>query len=96
MSTMNGLLQSTPSPAEFAAYQHIFDQVQGYALVRHGRRNVWLGLIRVEPGAAVSEVRGVLKSWGLRATSAARLRETLELNAAATSDAERAATLVAC
>jgi Dyp-type peroxidase family len=89
---MNGLLQSTPSPAEFAAYQHIFDQVQGYALVRHGRRNVWLGLIRVEPGAAVSEVRGVLKSWGLRATSAARLRETLELNAAATSDAERAAT----
>ena len=89
---MNGFLQMTPSAQEFAALQHVFEQIQGYALVRHGRRNVWLGLISTEKGAAAKEVRGVYKFWGLKATTAAQLRETRDRYRAASSDAERAAT----
>jgi Dyp-type peroxidase family len=94
MNAMNGFLQMTPSAQEFAALQHVFEQIQGYALVRHGRRNVWLGLVSIEKGAAVKEVSAAFKFWGQKATTAAQLRETRNRYRAAESDAARAATRV--
>src|SRR5262245_94764 len=56
-----------------------FRAIQGYILVSHGRKHVWLALLRFRaPEARKPELRAFLKDFGSRATNSFALWEGLQ------------------
>src|SRR5260370_35208211 len=72
-------LPATPlSQAQVVANKDLFQNTQGYCLVNHGRKNVWLALTCFEPQTDESRqrLRAQISACGAGATTALDLRES--------------------
>src|SRR5262245_27373580 len=89
-------LPETPlTQAQVVANKDLFQNIQGYCLVNHGRKNVWLGLTCFDAQTDESRRRLIaeISACGAGATTAFDLRESYAAHQSAKKDIAASANL---